>query len=91
MRRSMAEEQLVRVYEFFKAVAEPLQPGRKTVDFQIVNMRSGALIGMVRWYGPWRQYVLFPEPMTVWSKGCLADIQDVITIGNALRAKLADA
>jgi hypothetical protein len=53
-------------------------PSGKTQIFQVVNKRSNEPIGQVRWYGPWRQYTFQPEYETVFSAGCLADIQDFI-------------
>ncbi len=37
------------------------------------TMRSVSL-AIVKWSGPWRQYVLIPEERTIWSKGCLTDV-----------------
>lgn len=45
----------------------------------IITAWDGLLIGSVTYYGPWRQYCLLPQPDTVWSAGCLADVQDFIT------------
>lgn len=36
-------------------------------------------LGDVRWYAPWRQYCFLPEDDCVFSKGCMADINDFIT------------
>ena len=31
-------------------------------------------LGMIQWYGPWRQYAFFPVGATVFEKTCLRDI-----------------
>jgi hypothetical protein len=30
---------------------------RKTLLVSVLSRRHGDLLGMIRWYGPWRQYV----------------------------------
>jgi hypothetical protein len=67
-----------REYEHFRVEPCPQLLGRKTVDYRVVNKSSGAPIGMINWYGPWRQYTFFPLGSTVWSAGCLAGIQDFL-------------
>ena len=49
---------------------------RTVVD--VTNRRSGFLLGQIRWYGPWRQYVLMPSHSTVFNVDCLQEINDVI-------------
>ena len=46
----------------------------KTNIWAVNNRSSGGRLGMVKWYGPWRQYCFFPEPDTVFNKGCLTII-----------------
>ena len=52
--------------------------GRKTHIFSVQNVRHCDQIGCVQWDGGWRQYVFQPFPRTIYSAGCLADIQDFI-------------
>ena len=35
-------------------------------------------LGIVKWYGPWRQYCFFPGNNTIFNKGCMDDIKDFI-------------
>ncbi len=49
-----------------------------TSIWNCLNAKSGGQIGKVAWYSPWRSYCFFPCPDTVYSAGCLADIQDFI-------------
>jgi len=67
-----------RRYKFFTVQCLPTEPGRKTPRYAILNNRSGNLLGIIEWYGPWRQFCFFPEAGTVWSNGCLAGVQDAI-------------
>ena len=41
----------------------------------------------MRWYGAWRQYCFFPYPETVFSAGCLKDVQEFIEALMAERRK----
>lgn len=46
----------------------------KTKRWGVRSVRHGDVLGEVRWYGPWRQYVFFPGDATIWNKGCLEDV-----------------
>jgi hypothetical protein len=53
-------------------------PGAKTRRIWVMSRSSGVRLGSIRWKGTWRQYVLFPEPDTVWNRGCLEDVNERI-------------
>ena len=53
-------------------------PSAKTSHWFCVNRRSGVVLAEIKWYGPWRQYCVFPFHSTVYSAGCLADTQDFL-------------
>lgn len=57
-----------------------IDPGdrRKTQVWIVTAARTDSPLGVVLWRSGWRQYVIEPEPMTVWSAGCLADVQAFI-------------
>jgi len=46
--------------------------------WRCVNNRSHDSLGLVRYYGPWKQWIYMPEHQTIYSAGCLADIQAFI-------------
>ena len=46
----------------------------KTKVVDVRNMSSGFVLGQIKWYGRWRQYTFQPSPDTVFSVGCLEDI-----------------
>lgn len=50
----------------------------KTGVYHVLNNSSGFLLGIIRWYGPWRQYCFFPEAQTLFNVGCMQDIIDFI-------------
>ena len=55
-----------------------LPPGRATSITNVESKSSGALLGQIRWHGPWRQYCFMPEPRTIFNVGCMADIEHQI-------------
>lgn len=66
-----------KIYKFFRIFEIAQKP--KTKVFEVISNSSNAHLGMIKWYGPWRQYCFFPVGDTVFSAGCLKDIQDFIT------------
>lgn len=42
--------------------------------YDVTNRRSGQLLGTIRWFGAWRQYVFAPAAQTLYSAGCLVDV-----------------
>ena len=65
-------------FEYIKFKQLQTPPGRKTGIWSCLNIHHGNCIGEVYWHGQWRQYCFFPAPQTVFSAGCLADIQTFI-------------
>jgi len=65
-------------YEYIEFVELPKRESRKTKRWACMNKQSGGCLGVVKWYGAWRQYTFWPEPCTIWSVGCLNDIQDFL-------------
>ena len=68
----------VASYKYFDVFAEPKDLYRKTYRYRICTRRDEDIIGWIEWYGPWRQFCLCAEANTVWSAGCLQDVQDFI-------------
>ncbi len=54
------------------------QQSPKTSVWECKNAKSGTVLGIVKWYGPWRQYCYFPTVQAVYSAGCLNDMADFI-------------
>ena len=51
----------------------------KTSVWSVVNISGGYQIGIIKWNPGWRQYCFFPESNTVFSKGCMQEINEFIT------------
>lgn len=66
-------------YEYFKVEKnKEASKGKKTDVYDIINSNSGGRLGQVRWYSEWRRYCFFPDSDTVFSKGCLEDVNTFI-------------
>ena len=59
--------------------------GQKTDLYQCCNNRNGKELGIIKWYGPWRQYVYEPTVRAVYSIGCFEDINHFL--GNLQKKK----
>lgn len=52
--------------------------GKKTNSYKIFKVMNAPrfydgeeYLGIIKWYGAFRQYVFYPDKDTMWSKGCL--------------------
>jgi hypothetical protein len=48
--------------------------GHTTKVWNVLSKRHGDLLGRIKWFGAWRQYVFQPMPATLFNRGCLADV-----------------
>ena len=51
----------------------------KTTVWNVINNKSGFLLGGIEWYGPWRQYVLGTYGECIFNNSCLDDISKFLT------------
>lgn len=64
-------------YQYIRFV-QVQTPIRKTSVWTCRAIRSGTVLGLVSWHGAWRSFCFFPEGGTVFSTGCLVDVQHFI-------------
>lgn len=50
----------------------------KTDVYSVDSISRGERLGLIAWYGPWRQYVFCPQPSTFWSHDCLAKVEEFL-------------
>jgi hypothetical protein len=62
-------------YEYISVSWAGTSKSGKTHIYSVTNNKSGEELGTIKWYAQWRQYVFVPEN-SLYSRGCLADIQD---------------
>lgn len=52
---------------------------RKTKIIHLIsNGDVETLLGVIKWFGSWRQYCFFPETNTLYSNECLKDIKEFL-------------
>ena len=52
--------------------------GHTTNMYHVINKRTHACLGVIRWYGAWRQYCFYPTENVIFSSGCMLDVCDFI-------------
>ena len=50
----------------------------KTKLYGVVNIKSGFRIGIIKWYGAWRQYCFYPDEETIFNTDCMEYIIEFI-------------
>lgn len=48
--------------------------GRKTKVIVVRSVSGGDVLGLISWFGRWRQYCLWPADDTIFNVGCMNDI-----------------
>ena len=72
----MTETEPTDFFRCFKYISfKKIEDKAKTSVWSCRNNKSGSELGVVKWYGPWRQYCYFPTVQAVYSAGCLEDIK----------------
>ena len=80
-----------QAYEYIRVKVRPPLPGRKTRIYDISSVRQEAHLGQIKWHGAWRQYCFFPNGYTIWSAGCLGDVNDFLARLKRERAEACKA
>ena len=63
-------------YKYINFQFVPGGMNRKTAVYDCHNNHSGGVLGVVRWYAPWRQYCFYTMGFdSIFNATCLADIQ----------------
>lgn len=50
----------------------------KTQIFDVMAKNGDVILGQIKWYPQWRQYVFVPNWDTIFSRGCMEDINDFL-------------
>jgi hypothetical protein len=69
--------------EFLEFLELNKKDGCKTRRFAVVSKSRGIQLGRISFYPAWRQYILEPDISTLWSDGCLKQVQEFLTKTNA--------
>ncbi len=58
----------------FLKFTETAPPSDKTKRWLVSNLKGDSLLGVVKWYAPWRRYCFFPLTDTLFDYGCMSEI-----------------
>ena len=53
---------------------ELLEQKPKTKVIEVISKSHNNRLGIIKWYGAWRQYTFFPESDTLFNTECLNDV-----------------
>ena len=51
----------------------------KTKVIELVSKHDGTVLGVIKWYGAWRQYCFFSEGDCLFNNTCLKDIYEYMS------------
>lgn len=46
----------------------------------LVKTKDNIVIGIIKWYAPWRRYVLEPHMFSIWDANCLLNIANFLYV-----------
>lgn len=70
----MTDVVMTTKYILFRLIADT----GKTQTYSVDSRSQGLPLGVIKWYGAWRQYTLMPEPETIWNNECLRNVIDFL-------------
>ena len=50
----------------------------KTQVWECYSNESDEELGLVKWYGPWRQYCFFPETSLLFNPECMREVAEFV-------------
>jgi hypothetical protein len=59
---------------YVRFTEDPVTGGRKTKLFSVYGTNNGILLGKIKFYPQWRQFVFVPSMDTLFNSGCMRDI-----------------
>lgn len=62
----------------------------KTKKWKVQSRHSGAILGVIKWHGAWRRYVIQYEDGTIMDNGCHLEVNNFIDEQMKLRREHKD-
>ncbi len=69
---------LIATFGYIEVYQTGTSKSGKTQTFSVRNRAHGDELGTIAWHGPWRQYCYSPADFTLYSAGCLRDVEGVL-------------
>jgi hypothetical protein len=67
---------IIRETEYLRFIDKESKQITKIIG--VINIHHDEEIGEIKWFGKWRQYCFYPSDNTIWNKGCLEEVLEVI-------------
>ena len=74
--------------EYIEIIFRERSQSGKTCIWEVVSKSSGNGLGLIKWYGAWRQYTFHPYEGTVWNDDCLGEVVKFLDKENDIHAAL---
>jgi hypothetical protein len=68
-------------------IARLIETKPKTAVWGVFSKNHGDNLGVIKWFGPWRQYCFFSMDVAVFSSGCLRGLDKFLVALNEARKK----
>jgi len=75
----MGAEMTPKTYVRFEEIGH--SSSGKTRIWAVRNLQGLAILGVIKWYAPWRRYAFFPQSGTLYDAGCLKEISTFLERG----------
>lgn len=72
----MPEEELKTDYKHI--YMNELNTNKKTRHFEVTSKSSDGVLGIVKWFAPWRRYAFFPSVNCLFDAACLTSITEFL-------------
>jgi hypothetical protein len=59
----------------------------KTAVYGVFSKHDATKLGVIKWFGPWRQYCFFSMDVAVFSSGCFQDLVKFLDSLNQARKR----
>ena len=57
---------------------------KKTKIYEVMSKGGAGALGLIKWFGPWRQYCFFPYQGSIWNKDCLKFVEEFLIEENRI-------
>ena len=72
-------------------VARLIEAKPKTDVYAVLSAHHGDKLGIIKWFGPWRQYCYFSMDVAVFSAGCFRDLSMFLILLNVEHKKKVES
>lgn len=89
--KEMDSERIYGIEDFETEYLKFRYAGRypKTEYWCVLSRKDSKILGAIKWYGSWRQYIFIPEYDTLFNVQCLVEISEILKRLNEAHMRLS--